>query len=79
MIIEKAMATDVEEILALQKLAYVSEAEIYDDFSIPPLVQTLKEIKDEFRNQVFLKAVINGTIVGSVRAYQKEETCYIGV
>ena len=39
--IEPAMIEDAAEILALQKLAYRSEAEIYNDFSIQPLLQTL--------------------------------------
>lgn len=76
--IEKATVFDAEEILSLQKLAYRTEAEIYNDFNIPPLVQTLESIEKDFENQFFLKAVTNGRIIGSVRAYQKEETCYIG-
>jgi len=37
--IERASEYDVEEVLLLQKLAYRSEAEIYNEFSIEPLVQ----------------------------------------
>ena len=55
MMIEGAMVSDIEEILSLQKLAYRSEAEIYNDFNIPPLVQTLEGIKNDFENQIFLK------------------------
>ena len=76
--IERAMIYDAEEILILQKLAYRSEAEIYNDFNIPPLVQTLESIEKDFENQYFLKAVMDGKIIGSVRAYTKEGTCYIG-
>ncbi len=76
--IEKATFFDAEEILTLQKLAYQSEAEIYNDFNIPPLVQTLESIEKDFENQFFLKAVTKGRIIGSVRTYIKEETCYIG-
>jgi len=76
--IERAMISDAEEILILQKLAYRSEAEIYNDFNIPPLVQTLESIEKDFENQYFLKTVMNGKIIGSVRAYTKEGTCYIG-
>lgn len=76
--IERAIISDAEEILSLQKLAYRSEAEIYNDFNIPPLVQTLESIEKDFENQYFLKAVMDGKIVGSVRAYTKEGTCYIG-
>ncbi len=78
MIIEKAAISDAEELLALQKLAYRSEAEIYDDFSIPPLVQTLEGMEGDFKNQLFLKALMDGRIIGSVRAFSKEGTCYIG-
>jgi ribosomal protein S18 acetylase RimI-like enzyme len=78
MIIERAKASDAEEILSLQKLAYISEAEIYNDFTISPLVQTLNDTKNDFRRQIFLKATINGKIIGSVRAFAKEGTCYIG-
>lgn len=58
--------------------AYLSEAEIYNDYSIPPLIQTLKEIRQEFSRQVFLNALEEGEIVGSVRAYLKRGTAYIG-
>jgi ribosomal protein S18 acetylase RimI-like enzyme len=78
MIIEMAVIGDAEVILSLQKLAYRSEAEIYDDFTIPPLTQTLEEIKKDFENQVFLKAVTDGRIIGSVKAFVKEGTCYVG-
>jgi ribosomal protein S18 acetylase RimI-like enzyme len=35
-------------------------------------------MKEDFKNQLFLKAVLDGRIIGSVRAYSKEGTCYIG-
>jgi ribosomal protein S18 acetylase RimI-like enzyme len=76
--VEKATLSDAEEILSLQKLAYQSEAEIYNDFNIPPLVQTLEEIKKDFGIQFLLKAVMDEKIIGSVRAHTKEGTCYIG-
>ncbi len=58
---------DVAEILALQKIAYQSEAELYGDDSLPAMQQTLPEIEDEFGHAIFLKAVVNGKIVGSIR------------
>ena len=38
--IEKAIETDLDEILNLQRLAYQSEAILLNNFSIPPLMQT---------------------------------------
>lgn len=79
MIFEKAKLEDLEEILVLQKLAYKSEAEIYNDYSIQPLTQTLAEIKNEFKENIFLKAINDeNKIIGSVRAILKDGTCFIG-
>lgn len=79
MFIEQADIIDAEEILSLQKLCYISEAEIYSDYSIPPLVQTKDEIKAHFEDYFFLKAVESGRIIGSVKArMSSHDTCYIG-
>ncbi|HEY4675147.1 MAG TPA: GNAT family N-acetyltransferase [Candidatus Bathyarchaeia archaeon] len=78
MVIKRATIADAEEVLSLQKLAYQSEAEIYNSFDIPPLTQTLQEIKDEFSSKTVLKTVFNEKIIGSVRAFLKDGTCYIG-
>ena len=76
--IEIARIDDAEDILSLQKLAYLSEADRYGDFRISPLVQTLDEMKDNFSSHVFLKATVDGRIIGSVRAFEKDGTCYVG-
>jgi len=70
--------SDAAEILELQKLAYQSEAVLYDDWSIPPLTQTLDEIKKEFDEMTFLKICDSGRLIGSVRASIHEGTCNIG-
>jgi N-acetylglutamate synthase-like GNAT family acetyltransferase len=77
-VIERASVEDAEEILSLQKLAYQSEAAIYDDYTISPLTQTLEEIRADFERQIFLKASVDGRIIGSVRAHVQEKTCFIG-
>ncbi len=75
----RADISDAPDILSIQKLAYISEAEIYNDFSIPPLTQTLEEVQNKFKDHIFLKAVEEGKIVGSVRAnFLDSETVYIG-
>jgi ribosomal protein S18 acetylase RimI-like enzyme len=76
--IVSAAVEDLQHILALQKRAYESEARLYDDWNIPPLTQSLPEIKNEFGEKVFLKAVVEGEIVGSVRAQEVDGSCYIG-
>jgi GNAT superfamily N-acetyltransferase len=76
--IETADINDAVEILLLQKEAFQSEARAYNDFEIPPLTETLDELKQLFKNHIFLKATVDGKIVGSVRASLNNGTCYIG-
>ncbi len=78
-LIKKAQKEDLEEILKLQYLAYQSEAKLFGNMDIPPLMQTLEEVYDEFQKGAILKAVDDGgIIIGSVRAYQDGGTVYIG-
>jgi ech hydrogenase subunit C len=94
-----ALKTDAAEILALQKIAFQSEAELYGDDSLPALQQTLEELQRDFEGKagglpaghepnlapesdlpekvVFLKAVVNGKIIGSVRGHLVGGTGYI--
>jgi len=74
---ETALIKDSAEILALQKLSYRSEAELYNDFSLSPLRQTIENLREDFETMVFVKAVMNNEIVGSVRAFSVGDTCYI--
>jgi ribosomal protein S18 acetylase RimI-like enzyme len=76
--ISRATIGDGEEILKLQKLAYQSEAERYGNYDIPPLKQTIEEIREQFETHIFLKAMCDGRIVGTVRAHEENGTCYIG-
>jgi len=79
MTISKATKNDMKDILELQYLAYQSEAELVNNFDIPPLKQTLDELLQEYENGIILKAVNgNGQIMGSVRGYIKNGTLYIG-
>jgi ribosomal protein S18 acetylase RimI-like enzyme len=75
--ITRALSEDATTILELQRLAYQSEAQIYNDFNIPPLTQTLSELRNDFTSKIFLKAEFENRIIGSVRGYQSEDTCYI--
>jgi GNAT superfamily N-acetyltransferase len=42
------------------------------------LLQTIEELRDEFKTNVFLKAVSGHSIIGSVRARIVGNTCHIG-
>lgn len=77
--IVQATIDDLNTILELQKKCYITEAELYNDYNIPPLTQTLDEIKADFTTgTLFLKGIVNEELVASVRGIRKNETTYIG-
>ena len=69
---------DLEEILDLQQICYQENAIRYNDFNISPLTQTIEALKNDFDNGIILKAIVASNIVGSIRAFEKDNTCYIG-
>lgn len=76
--IARATAGAADEILALQKIAYLSEAKILDDYTIAPLHQSLEDLLAELDQQVFLTATDDNAVVGSVRCRLDKGTCFIG-
>jgi ech hydrogenase subunit C len=76
-LINRANQKDIPEILALQKIAYRSEAELYGDDSVPALGQSLEQISADFDRMLFLKAVVNGKIIGSIRGIRTEDTAHV--
>jgi len=76
----KANFEDLPKILHLQKLAYLSEAKIHNNYSIQPLLQTLDELEMEFEKIIILKLMDdeNNEIIGSIRAYEENNRVYIG-
>ena len=70
---------DLPDILQLQYSAYQSEAILYGNANIPPLKQTLPELREDFQQSVVLKAVDEADkIIGSVRFHEKNGTVFIG-
>ena len=54
------------------------QAKIYNDYTIPPLIETLEEIKNNFTKQTFLKVLMDDKIIGAIRGYKEGDTCHIG-
>lgn len=76
--ISPAKKGDLEEILALQKIAYIDEAKRIGQMDIAPMTQDLKSIQKEFKTHSFLKCTLKGKIIGSVRGITKGGTTHIG-
>ncbi len=74
----RATADDLPEILELQYQAFQSEARILKNYEIPPLVQTMDGLREEFDKGIFLKAVNDdGRIIGSSRGYREGDDVII--
>jgi ech hydrogenase subunit C len=73
----RAEKRDVPELFALQKIAYQNDVEIYGDEGLPALEETLPEFEAEFDRMIFLKTVVNGKIVASVRGYVEGPTAHV--
>lgn len=76
--IERAIPEDAGEILTLQRAAYVSEAQLYGDPFIGPLVESLEQLRKVIETGVVLKALDGPRIVGSVRGRMSGQTCVVG-
>ena len=73
----KAVVEDAQKILDIQKVAYISEAEAYNNYEIAPLMEQIDQTKADFQMKIILKAVSNDKIVGSVRGFEEKGICYV--
>ncbi|HHW50327.1 MAG TPA: GNAT family N-acetyltransferase [Pseudoclavibacter sp.] len=64
--------TDAGEVLTLQRAAYVTEAQTYHDMGLPPLTQSIAELRQELAdlNVLALGVRDNGRLVGAVRLHR---------
>ena len=68
----------VGELLTLQRAAYVSEAQLYDDVRLPALVQTPDELADELAQSSCLAALAGSRLVGAVRTRERDGVLHVG-
>lgn len=62
-------AADAGEIMTLQRAAYVTEAQAHHDLNLPPLTQSVEELRDELTDPdgISLGVREQGRLVGAVR------------
>ncbi|MCF4123724.1 GNAT family N-acetyltransferase [Antribacter sp. KLBMP9083] len=68
------------ELLTLRRAAFVSEAQLYDDPHIPPLTQTLAELRADLAREdvVTIGAWEGHRLVGSVRVEIEDQRATLG-
>ncbi|MEU7570603.1 GNAT family N-acetyltransferase [Micromonospora sp. NPDC049240] len=77
--IAPAVVADAGEILTVQRAAYLVEAQRYRDVFLPPLTETLDEVRAALAGPVVVLAARRGTrLVGSVRARLDGDTAHVG-
>ena len=69
---------DAGEVLTLQRAAFVQEALIYDAVDMPPLTQTLDEVRGELEDNLGCVALDGERMVGCVRARVDGDLLLIG-
>jgi ech hydrogenase subunit C len=73
----RAAKSDAAEILVLRKVAWQAEAGAYGDESFPELSRSLEELEKEFEQRFFVKAVVNGKLIGCCSGCQERETVHL--
>ncbi|GHF89865.1 GNAT family N-acetyltransferase [Streptomyces thermodiastaticus] len=71
--ISAATEQDAEQILKLQYLSFQSEAALYGNYRIDPLVQTLDSVREEVARDCVIVARLGEEVVGSVRGRVGED------
>ncbi|MFJ5998371.1 GNAT family N-acetyltransferase [Streptomyces sp. NPDC092370] len=71
--ISAATEQDAEQIFRLQYLCFQTEAALYGNYRIDPLVQTLDSVREEVTRDCVFVARLGDEVVGSVRGSVTED------
>ena len=69
---------DAGEVLTVQRAAFVSEAQIYGTADMPPLTQTLEQLRAELADANGWVARLDGRLVGAIRVRETPELLLVG-
>jgi len=79
LVIEPARPADAGEVWTIEQAAYLTEGRLHHDFDIPPLIETLDELRAAIATQTFLVARLGARVVGSVRGrLEPDDVWYVG-
>ena len=78
--IATAVAADAGEVLTVQRAAFLAEGALNNSFTLPPLTETLDEVRAALTDPdtVVLVARLGHRLVGSVRARVADRTGHVG-
>lgn len=73
-----ATEEDLKELLEIQHLSFMSEAQNMNNYDIQPIKETLDELRVRFNKSTIFKLVSDGKIIGSIAGTLNGDTCHIG-
>lgn len=78
--IEQVNECDLQAVLSLQKAAFMEVAKQMNNYDIPPLLQDIQDIRNDYETCVILKYISSDNqIVGSIRGnVDDDHICHIG-
>jgi ribosomal protein S18 acetylase RimI-like enzyme len=77
-VITTAEEQDAGEIMTVQRAAYVSEAQLYDNTRLSALSEPMEEIRKSITADEVLVAKMGSRIVGAVRGVCQDDECHVG-
>ena len=77
MIIARAVPSDAGEIMTVQRAAYVSEAQLYDNTGFSALSEPVESVRSAIETEVVLVARLGQRIVGAVRGRIEGHVCHV--
>ena len=75
--IDRATTTDAGEIMTVQRAAYVSEAQLYDNPHFSALSEPLESVRAAIESEIVLVARVGTRIVGAVRGRVDGPVCHV--
>jgi ribosomal protein S18 acetylase RimI-like enzyme len=76
--ITAATDADAGEVMTVQRAAYVSEAQLYDNPYLSALSEPLVSVRKAIADEIVLVARIGTRIVGAVRGRLEGQVCHVG-
>lgn len=77
-VLSRISPADAGEVLTVQRAAFASEALIYGSADMPPLTQTLDEMRAELANANGWVARVGPRLVGAIRVRETDDLLLIG-
>ena len=76
--VSRATEGDAGEILTVQRAAYVSEAQLYDNPHMTALTESLASVREAIASEVVLVARSGTRVIGAVRGRVDGSVCRVG-